>query len=180
MEGSANTRRTDPLADLREATEKNAREDKERAEKAKVDAAKAAQEEADATAKAQADAAAKAQEEEVTKVQAGAAAKAQAGRATAGQAPQLVISLRSMPSATGVPALTGGAGNDHPVMEMGGGDVAILGAGIPPSAPTAKAQSNRPNAPPVPSVGGELVVGATPMVCTLAHRRVAKAALAPR
>nr|XP_020176872.1 uncharacterized protein LOC109762432 [Aegilops tauschii subsp. strangulata] len=44
MEGSTNTRRIDPLADLREATEKNAqeaREEKERAEQAKEDAAKA-------------------------------------------------------------------------------------------------------------------------------------------
>ena len=44
MEGSTNTRRIDPLADLWEATEKNAREaceEKERAEQAKEAAAKA-------------------------------------------------------------------------------------------------------------------------------------------
>ena len=81
-EGSANARRIDPLADLREATYKNAleaREEKERAEKVKADAAKVVQEEADAMAKAQADAAAKAREEEAIKDQANATAKAQEG-----------------------------------------------------------------------------------------------------
>nr|XP_020168400.1 translation initiation factor IF-2-like [Aegilops tauschii subsp. strangulata] len=78
-EGSANTRRIDPLADLRDATEKNVREAREEQEEAERqrEAAKAVQEEADAAAKAQADAMAKAQADATTKARADAAAKAQ-------------------------------------------------------------------------------------------------------
>ena len=183
VEGSSSTRRIDPLADLREATEKNAREareEKERAEQAKADAAKAAQEEADAAAKDQVDAAAKAREEEATKAQADAAAKAQAGAAAGGQAPQLVIPLRSMPPATGIPAPAGGAGNDQPVMERGGGDPIIVEAEVTPPVPTADAQTNRPKVPQGPPVGGELVVGVIPEGCTLGRRRSEKTAPPPR
>nr|XP_045089508.1 uncharacterized protein LOC109746334 [Aegilops tauschii subsp. strangulata] len=176
-EGSANAHRIDPLADLREATEKNAqeaREEKERVEKAKADAAKAAQEEADAVAKAQDNAAVKAQEEEATKAQADAAAKAQAGAAAGGQAPYLVIPLRSMPPVAGIPTPTGGANNDQPVMEREGGDAVIPRTEASQQASAAESQGSRPDAPSAPRVSGELVGGATPVVCTPTRWRVTK------
>nr|XP_020165333.1 translation initiation factor IF-2-like [Aegilops tauschii subsp. strangulata] len=105
-EGSTNSRRADPCAELLAATERNAqeaREEREKAEKEKADAAKAASEEDDAAAKAQADAAAKAQ--------ADAAAKAQAEEAAHGRAPQLIIPLRFVPPAPEMSATTGGVGD---------------------------------------------------------------------
>nr|XP_020163246.1 uncharacterized abhydrolase domain-containing protein DDB_G0269086-like [Aegilops tauschii subsp. strangulata] len=165
-EGSTNTRRIDPRADLREAREKNAREareEKERAEQAKTDAAKAAQEEADAAAKAQVDTAAKAREEEAIKAQADAAAKAQAGAAACGQAPQLVILLCSMPPAPGIPAPTGAAGDKQPATEGEEGGAGMSRAEAIPPVPTADVQASRPEAPQAPPVGSELVVGATPV-----------------
>nr|XP_020190828.1 tol-Pal system protein TolA-like [Aegilops tauschii subsp. strangulata] len=183
MESSANTRRIDPLADLWEATEKNAREareEKERVEQAKAGAAMAAQEEADAAAKAQADAAAKAREEEATKAQADGAAEAQAGGAAGSQAPQLVIPLRSMPPAPGISVPTGAAGNDQPFMEREGGEAVVPRAEVPQPTPAAETQGSRPNAPSAPQVGGGLVVGVTPVARTPARRRAAKATSAPR
>ena len=140
-EGSANTRRIDPLADLREATEKNAREAREEREEAERqrEAAKAAQEEADAMTKAQADVAAKAQAAATTKAWADAAAKVQAEEAARGRIPQLIIPLRSAPSAPEIPTPTGGAGDDQPVMERGGGDPVIMEAEVSPLTPTADA-----------------------------------------
>ena len=55
--GSSSSRRVDPRADLREATERNAREAREEREAAEKAAAQAAREQADAAAKAQAGAA---------------------------------------------------------------------------------------------------------------------------
>jgi hypothetical protein len=162
-EGSANTRRVDPLADLREA-----REEREEAERQEAEAAKA---QADAAARIRVDAAAKAQAE--------AAAKAQAKESARGRTPQLVILLRAAPPTPEIPRPTGGAGDDQPVMERGEGDAIISGAEAPPRAPTAGARSNRPDVPPVPQVSSELAVGATPMVRPSASRRVAKAASAP-
>nr|XP_040245748.1 uncharacterized protein LOC120964838 [Aegilops tauschii subsp. strangulata] len=109
-EGSANTRRVDPRAELQLAMERNAQEAREEREEAA--AAKAAQEEAHEAAKAQADAA--------TKAQAYAAAKAQAEEAAHGQTPQLVIPLRAVPPAPEVSAAPEGAGGDQPTMERKG------------------------------------------------------------
>nr|XP_045089523.1 uncharacterized abhydrolase domain-containing protein DDB_G0269086-like [Aegilops tauschii subsp. strangulata] len=150
--------------------ERNAREACEEREKA--DVAKAAQAEADAAAKAQADAAAK--------EQANAIAKVQEAEAAHSRAPLLVVSLRAVPPAPESQAPIGGAGDDQPVLEKGGGDPVILGAEVPPPTPTADAQTSRPDAPQVSPVGGELVVGSTPAVRTLVRRRAAKAASARR
>nr|XP_020169940.1 tol-Pal system protein TolA-like [Aegilops tauschii subsp. strangulata] len=183
MEGSTSNRRIDPLTDLWEAMEKNvreAREEKERLEQAKADASKAAQEEADAAAKAQADAAAKARVEEAIKAQADAAAKAQAGAAAGGQAPQLVVPLRSMSSAPEIMSPNGAAGNDQLVMAREGGDVVIPRTEVPQQTSAAETQGSRPNAPPAPQVGGELLAGATPVARTPARRRAVKATSAPR
>nr|XP_020198729.1 flagellar radial spoke protein 2-like [Aegilops tauschii subsp. strangulata] len=143
-EGSANTRRIDPLADLREATEKNTREAREEQEEAQwqKEVAKAAQEEADAAAKAQADAVAKAQADAATKAQAYAAAKAQAEEAARSQTPQLITHLRSAPPVPEIPAPSAGAGNEQPVMEREGGDAATLRMGVSQQAPTAKDYHN--------------------------------------
>jgi hypothetical protein len=171
-EGSANTRRVDPLADLRVAMERNAREAHEEWEEAERQEAEAAKAQADAAAKIRADAAAKAQAE--------AAAKAQVEGSARGRTPQLVIPLCAAPPAPEIPAPTGGAGDDQLVMERGEGDAIVSGAEVPPRAPTAEARSNRHDAPPAPQVGSELAVGATPTVRPSARRRAAKAASAPR
>ena len=123
-EGSTSTRHVDPRTELQAATKRNApeaREEKERAEQAKADAA----------AKAQADAVAKAQEEEATKAKADSAAKAQAGGVVGGQAPQLVITLHSVPPASKVLAPTGVAGSDQPIMEREGGEAVVPRAEVP-------------------------------------------------
>nr|XP_020156581.1 translation initiation factor IF-2-like [Aegilops tauschii subsp. strangulata] len=174
-EGSANTRRVDPCAELQVVMERNAREareEREKAEQEKADAAKAAQEEADTAAKAQADAEAKAQED--------ATAKAQAEEAARGRTPQLIIPLRSAPLAPETQALTGRAGDDQPVMERGGGDPVSVEAEVTSPMPAADTQTSRPEAPQVPPVGGELVVRATPVARTPVLRRVAKATSVPR
>jgi hypothetical protein len=161
----------DPLTDLQEATERNvreAREEWEEVERQKAEAAKVAQ--ADATA--QVDAAAKAQ--------ADAAAKVQAEEAARGRTPQLVIPLRTVPPAPENPALTRGASNDQPAVDRRGGDAIVPRAEVPPQALTAEARGSQSDVPPAPPVSGELVLGATPVVCPLGHRRAAKAASMPR
>jgi hypothetical protein len=183
VEGSANTHRVDPLADLQEATEWNAREareEREEVEQEKAEAAKAAQVDADAAAKAQADAATKVQTDAAAQAQADAAAKVQAEEAAHGRTPQLVIPLRAVPPAPENPAPIGGSGNDQPVVERRGGDAIILRAEVPLQVPTAEARGSQSDVPPAPPVSGELVVGATPVVRPPGRRRAAKAASAPR
>nr|XP_020193000.1 uncharacterized protein CG45076-like [Aegilops tauschii subsp. strangulata] len=141
-EGSANTRRVEPRAELHVATERNeqeVREEWERAEKEKADAAKEVQEEADAAAKAQADATAKAQ--------ADAAAKEQAEEAAHSQTPRLIIPLNSVPPAPETQAPTGRAVDDQPVMERKGSDPVIMEEKATPPTPTVTAQTNQPKAP---------------------------------
>nr|XP_020152684.1 tol-Pal system protein TolA-like [Aegilops tauschii subsp. strangulata] len=120
---------------------REAREEREEAERQRVEAAKAAQEEADATAKAHADAAAKAQVAAATKAQADAAAKAQAEEAAHGRTLQLIIPLRFAPLAPEILASTGGAGDEQPIMERGGGDPVIMEAEVTPPTPTTDAQT---------------------------------------
>nr|XP_020149765.1 uncharacterized protein LOC109734989 [Aegilops tauschii subsp. strangulata] len=98
VDGSTGPRRVDPLADLQEATERNAREAWEEREKAKV--AKAAQAEADAAAKARADV---------------AATTAQAEEASHNQAPKPTCPQHADPPVPEVRAPTGEAGADQPV-----------------------------------------------------------------
>nr|XP_020150824.1 actin cytoskeleton-regulatory complex protein PAN1-like [Aegilops tauschii subsp. strangulata] len=158
--------------------ERNAREACEEREKA--DAVKAAQAEADAATKAQADAATKEQADTAAKEQVDAVAKAQEAEVAHSRAPQLVIPLRVMPPAPENKALTGGAGDNQPALERGGGDPVILGTEVSPPTPTAGAQTSRPDAPQVPPVGGELVVGLTPAIRTPVRRRATKETSAPR
>ena len=51
---------------------------------------------------------------------------------------------------------------------------------MPQQAPTVEAQGSRPDMPPTPEVGGELVVGATHVVRTPARWRVEQATSAPQ
>nr|XP_045084503.1 protein atonal homolog 8-like [Aegilops tauschii subsp. strangulata] len=85
-----------------------------------------------------------------------------------------------MPPAPETQAPTGRAGDEQPVMERGGGDAVILGAEVPPRAPTADALSSRLELPPAPPAGNELVVGSTPVVRPPGRRHSEKAASAPR
>nr|XP_020176833.2 translation initiation factor IF-2-like [Aegilops tauschii subsp. strangulata] len=113
--GSAGPRRVDPLADLQEAMEKNAREAREEREAAareKAEAAKAAQAEADAATKAQADAAAR--------EQADAAAKAHAEEASRSRAPESTGPQHAYPPVPEGQAPIGEAAADLPALEKGG------------------------------------------------------------
>ena len=61
----------------------------------------------------------------------------------------------------------------------GKGDATTLRTKVPQHAPTAEVQGSQPVVPPMPQVGGELVVGATPVACTPVRRCAAKATSAP-
>nr|XP_020182111.1 uncharacterized protein LOC109767802 [Aegilops tauschii subsp. strangulata] len=169
--GSTNNRCIDPVADLQEAQERNAREVREekeaaakKAEADKAAAAKAAQADADATAKAQADTVAKKRAEDAARQ----------------QIPQLITPLHSAPPAPEISAPAGGASNEQPVVERERGDAVLPEMEAPPQPPTADGQGSQPAAPLVPPAGGELVVGSAPTARTLVRRRVEKAASALR
>ena len=114
------------------------------------------------------------------KALADAAAKAQAEEAAHGRTPQLIIPLRVAPPAPETQASTGRDDDEQPVAESGGADAIILGPEVPPQALTPEAHGGQPDAPQVPPVGGELVVGETPVVRTPLHRRMVKATSVPR
>nr|XP_020164071.1 uncharacterized abhydrolase domain-containing protein DDB_G0269086-like [Aegilops tauschii subsp. strangulata] len=122
-EGSAGPRSVDPLADLQQATERNAREAREEREAAareKAEAAKATKAEADATAKAEADTAAR--------EQADVAAKAQAEEASRSRALESTCPQHVDPPVPEGQAPTREAGADQSALERGGGDHVVLGA----------------------------------------------------
>ena len=114
--GPEDTRRMDPVAALREATEKNVQE---------------AQQELDAAARAEAEAA------DATQVEANGAAKAREEEAARDRAqkatgPQQI----KLPVVEGQ-ALTGGAGAEQTALERGGADPVIPERKVPLHAPTA-------------------------------------------
>ena len=114
------------------------REEKEAAAK-KAEADKAA---ADKAAQVDADAA--------TKAQADTAAKKRAEDAAREQIPQLITPLRSAPPAPEFSAPAGGAGDEQPVMEREGGDVAMPDVVVPPPPPSGGARDKQPAALPAP------------------------------
>ena len=127
------TRRVDPRAALLEATERNAREEREarEAEARKAAAAQAAR--AEEAAKALAEAAAKAQAE--------AEAEAAAGEAL------MVTPLRTMAPGDVDPS-PGGASGSQPGLGGSGDDVIILEQGPEPTPPPGAAQGGQPDPPP--------------------------------
>ena len=102
-ETSTNTRRADPAADLREATERNAREARE-------------EQEAPCLEKAEADKAEAAALKKLAEAEADAAAKKRLEEAARRQEPLFVVPLNSTPPPPEFTSPTGGAGDEHPVI----------------------------------------------------------------
>ena len=132
----------DPRADLREATERNAREVREEREAAERRAAQATKEQADAAAKARAEAAAAETEAE----------------ASHNQPPLLAIPLRAVAPNIPVPPLEE-VDQEPPVMERRE-DSVIFVEGAPPAAPTGAGQGGQSAAAPEQPAGGEPEAGA--------------------
>nr|XP_020182865.1 actin cytoskeleton-regulatory complex protein PAN1-like [Aegilops tauschii subsp. strangulata] len=166
-ETSTTTRRIDPAANLREATERNAWEAREEQEAARLEKAKAERAEAAALKK-------------LAEAEEAAAAKKQAEEAARRQSAIFVTPLSSAPPPPEFVARTGGAGGEHPIIERDGGDVAMPDATAPQPPPSEEARDKQPADPPAPPAGDEMATGPTPEVRTPTHRRLAKAASAPR
>ena len=103
---SSTSRRIDPAADLREATERNAREARDEAE-------------ADRLAKEQADLSAASAARALAQAEAQAAEKERLAEAARRQEPLLVGPLNTAPPLPDFEATAGGAGGDHPIREQG-------------------------------------------------------------
>ena len=132
----------DPRADLREATERNAREAREEREAAERRTAQAAKEQDDTAAKARAEAAA-------------VETKAEASH---NQPPLLVVPLRAVAPDIPIPP-SEEVDQDPPVMERRE-DHVIFGQGAPQTAPTGAGQSGQSAAAPEQPSRGEPAAGA--------------------
>ena len=121
-ETSATTRRIDPAADLREATERDAREVREEQEAARLKKAEAGK--AEAAAK-----------KRLTEAEATNAVKKRAEEAAHRQSAVFFIPLNSAPPPPEFTAQTGEAGGENPVMERDGGDTAMPDVIMPPPPP---------------------------------------------
>nr|XP_020180793.1 uncharacterized protein LOC109766440 [Aegilops tauschii subsp. strangulata] len=167
-ETSATTWRIDPAADLREATERNAREAREEQEAARLEKAEAEREEAAAPKKlAEAEAA-------------DFSAKKQAEEAARRQSAIFVTPLNSAPPPPEFVVQIGEAGGEHPVMERDSGDVAMPDVIVPRPPPSKEARDKKPADPPAPPAGDEMATETTPEVRTTMCHPLAKAASAPR
>ena len=166
-ETSTTTRRVDPAADLREATERNAREAREEQEAARLEKAGADKAEAAALKK-------------LAEAEAATAAKEQAEEAARHQSVMFVTPLNSVPPPPEFVAQTGEAGGEHPIMERDSDNVAMPDVIVPPPPPSEKVRDKQPADPPAPPAGDEMVTGPTPEVRTPMCRRFAKAASALR
>ena len=151
----------DPRADLREATERNAREAQEEWEAAERRTAQAAKELADAAAKARVEAAA-------------AETKAEASH---NQPPLLVIPLRAVALDIPVPP-SEEVDQDPPVMERRE-DHMVSVEGAPQMAPTGAGQSGQSAAAPEQPAGGEPEAGAGLEVQPALRRRAGGVTSAP-
>ena len=168
---SSTSRRIDPAADLREATERNAREARE--------------EEADRLAREQAALSAASAERALAQVEAQATEKKRLAEAVCRQEPLLVAPLNTAPPPTEFVAMAGGDGDDHPIREREGGDVAMPDVFVPPPPPpppppASEPRDEQPATLPVPPVENTVVTDLIPMVHTPTRRRLEKAASAPR
>ena len=135
--GSSSSRRVDPRADLREATEWNAHEAWEEREAAEKAAAQAAREQAEAAAKAQMEAATTETEAESSR----------------SQPPLLAIPLRAVAPNTSLP-LAEEIVQDPPLLERREDPVALAGR-APPAAPTGAGQGGQSSAAPEGPAEGE-------------------------
>nr|XP_020197441.1 eukaryotic translation initiation factor 3 subunit A-like [Aegilops tauschii subsp. strangulata] len=155
------------MANLREAQERKAREAREEQEAARLEKAEADKTEATALKK-------------LVEAEADAAVKKRLEEAARRQEPLFVVPLNSAPPPPEFTALTGGAGDKHPIMEREGGDVVMPDVVVPPPPPSEGVRDKQLADPPVPPAGDEMVTGPTPGALTPMCRRFAKAASAPR
>jgi len=155
-ETSATTRRIDPAADLREATERNAQEKRNEEEAVRLEKAEADRAEAEAAA--------------VTKRQAEEAARRQSA--------VFVTPLNSAPPPPEFMGQTGQAGGENPAVEREGGDPSTPDVIVPP--PSEGAQGKQPADPPVPPTEDEAVARLLLQVGSPMHHRLEKATSAPR
>jgi len=167
-ETPATTRRIDPAADLREATERNAQEKRNEEEALRLEKAEADRAEASAKKK-------------LAEAEAAAAVKQQAEEAARRQAALLVTLLNSAPP----PEFTGqtrGAGGENLVEEREGGEPSTPGANVlpPPPPPSEGVQGKQPADPPVPPTEDEAVARLLLQVGSPTRRRLEKATSAPR
>ena len=113
VETSANTRRVDPAADLREATERKAREKRDE------------EEEAERLEKAQAEKAAASAQKKLEDAEAALAARQRAEEAVRRRSAMLVPPLSSAPPPPEFTGQTGEAGTENPVMEKESGEASM-------------------------------------------------------
>ena len=170
VETSATTRRIDPAADLREATERNAREKREEDEAARREKAEVEKAEASALKKLEA-------------AEAAAAAKQPAKEVAPRRSAVFVTPLNSAPPPPEFTGQSGEAGGEFPIVERGGGDAPMPDAVAPPQPPpppSRSAQGKQPADPPLPPTEDEAVARLLLQVGSPTRRRLEKATSAPR
>nr|XP_045087272.1 uncharacterized protein LOC123494865 [Aegilops tauschii subsp. strangulata] len=96
------------------------------------------------------------------------------------QEPLFVVPLNSAPPPPEFTTPTRGAGDEHPIMEREGGNVAMPDMAVPPPPPSGGARDKQPAALPAPPAENEVVTGPAPEALTPTRRPLAKAASAPR
>nr|XP_020195158.1 uncharacterized protein LOC109780987 [Aegilops tauschii subsp. strangulata] len=129
--------------------------------------------------KAEADKAEAAALKKLAEAEADAAAKKRLEEAVRRQEPLFVVPLNSALPLPEFVAPTGGAGDEHPIMEREGGDIVMPDVVVPPAPPSGGARDKQLADPPVPPAEREMVTGLTPEVRTPSRRLFAKAASAP-
>ena len=122
-ETSANTRRADPAADLREATEQNAREKRNE------------EEEAERLEKAEADKAAASAQKKLEDAEAALAARRRAEEAARRRSAMLVPPLSSAPPPPEFTGQSGEVGTENPVVEKESGEASMSDTLVPPPPP---------------------------------------------
>ena len=156
-ETSSTTRRIDTAADLREATERNAREACEEREAVRLKKAEADKAEAAALKK-------------LAEVEAADAEKKRAEEAARHQSAVFVVPLNSAPPPPEFSVQTGEAGDENPVMERDADITTTPEVIVPPPPPSEGALGGQPADPPVPPTGGAAVTGLALEVSTPTRR----------
>ena len=163
-ETPATTRKIDPAADLREATERNAQEKRNEEEALRLEKAEADRAEASAKKK-------------LAEAEAAAAAKQQAEEAARRQLALVVTPLNSAPPPPEFTGQIGEAGGENLVEEREGGEPSTPGANVPP--PSEGVPGEQPADPPVPPTEDEAVARLLLQVGSPTRRRLEKATSAP-
>ena len=161
-ETSATTRRIDPTADLREATERNAQEKREEEEAARREKGEAEKAEASALKKLEA-------------AEAAAAAKQPTKEVAPRWSAVFVTPLNSAPPPPEFMWQSGEAAGEFPIMERGGGDAPMPDAVAPPQPPpplSRSTQGKQPADPPLPPTEDEAVARLLLQVGSPTHRRL--------